>query len=741
MKVYPLIALLTLLFWGWRSEMIGVGLVMGVLLEVSPVVRFRLHFKKLEYNRVSDLCTLFFIGSFFYLYSTGNSGQVFEKVITLLPLILFPLMLAQVYGKKEKIDYRSLFIIFRRKSPDYDTLCQKDPEFIKEKRNFEIEREINMSYPYLLICMVSAAAGSRGIMWFYPAIMLFGSLFLFQFRAKRYGLLVWVLLLGVAGISGSAVYTGIIGLEGIIREAVVDFITGETDPAKSITAIGEIGELKLSNRILFRIKTDPKNVPDNGLLLREASYASFMEPRWFAGYGNTLEPLYQEYKKPGEWKLKMYPASTPGSGIIKKDVNVIKTVQENTISSLLETHSQCDTQVISFSRGFKKRKGLLRLPLHTVAIKGLPAELLRQTRLGVVKAERVPNFLNFTVLATLNGNGKSLSSQCPASRQVPATDVDLTIPKGERLIIEGTAQNMGILNSSLSTFEKIDRLKKYFAKNFRYSLIQSGKTRKNKDQSYLQRFLTETKKGHCEFYATATVLLLRSAGIPARYATGYVAAEYSGLEKQYIIRKRHAHAWALAWSGGQWHNVDATPSIWAENEQEMHSSILKKFYDLVSWVKYRFLNWRYANRDKNIVTMLWWFLIPLIGYLIWRLVYKKKVTRINRKKQKQKKKKKSGPDSFTLHKEHFHDYYTKFTQIEAKLKQHGFTRYSWESLREFFARVEQSDQEQHCLNSELLHELSVLHNKLRFDPENVEEGEEGRLVELADEWLSESNTK
>ncbi|MBT8330725.1 MAG: transglutaminase-like domain-containing protein, partial [Deltaproteobacteria bacterium] len=37
----------------------------------------------------------------------------------------------------------------------------------------------------------------------------------------------------------------------------------------------------------------------------------------------------------------------------------------------------------------------------------------------------------------------------------------------------------------------------------------------------IENFLTRSRSGHCEYFATATVLLLRQAGIPARYARGY----------------------------------------------------------------------------------------------------------------------------------------------------------------------------------------------------------------------------
>jgi hypothetical protein len=63
---------------------------------------------------------------------------------------------------------------------------------------------------------------------------------------------------------------------------------------------------------------------------------------------------------------------------------------------------------------------------------------------------------------------------------------------------------------------------------------------------------------HCEYFASAAVLLLRSLGIPARYVTGFLAHEAEG--GRTTVRQRDAHAWAEAWlDGAGWVTVEATP--------------------------------------------------------------------------------------------------------------------------------------------------------------------------------------
>src|SRR5207247_2054170 len=79
----------------------------------------------------------------------------------------------------------------------------------------------------------------------------------------------------------------------------------------------------------------------------------------------------------------------------------------------------------------------------------------------------------------------------------------------------------------------------------------------------LGEFLQTTRAGHCEYFASATVLLLRAAGVPARYAVGFSVQEWSRLERRWIVRARHAHSWALAYVDGAWREGDTTPPLWA----------------------------------------------------------------------------------------------------------------------------------------------------------------------------------
>jgi len=72
-------------------------------------------------------------------------------------------------------------------------------------------------------------------------------------------------------------------------------------------------------------------------------------------------------------------------------------------------------------------------------------------------------------------------------------------------------------------------------------------------------FLFETKRGFCEHFAAAFVVLMRAADVPARVVTGYQGGERNPVDNTWVIRQSDAHAWAEVWLDRQgWVRVDPT---------------------------------------------------------------------------------------------------------------------------------------------------------------------------------------
>lgn len=90
---------------------------------------------------------------------------------------------------------------------------------------------------------------------------------------------------------------------------------------------------------------------------------------------------------------------------------------------------------------------------------------------------------------------------------------------------------------------------------------------------FAQWFLEESETGYCVHFATSATVLLRAAGIPARYVEGYMATCTAGENE--VVSSRDAHAWAEYYDSdyGIWRVLEATPADPEEAETEPEDSI------------------------------------------------------------------------------------------------------------------------------------------------------------------------
>jgi transglutaminase-like putative cysteine protease len=79
------------------------------------------------------------------------------------------------------------------------------------------------------------------------------------------------------------------------------------------------------------------------------------------------------------------------------------------------------------------------------------------------------------------------------------------------------------------------------------------------DADALLTFLTQTKNGFCQQYATAMGVLVRELGLPARIAIGYQAGTLQD-DGSYLVQSKNAHAWVeVFFEGYGWLQFEPTP--------------------------------------------------------------------------------------------------------------------------------------------------------------------------------------
>jgi protein-glutamine gamma-glutamyltransferase len=129
-------------------------------------------------------------------------------------------------------------------------------------------------------------------------------------------------------------------------------------------------------------------------------------------------------------------------------------------------------------------------------------------------------------------------------------------------------------------FDKAEAMESYLSTHYAYTLDLVGKA----GASPLSHFLFETRAGHCEYFASAMAVMLRTLGIPSREVNGFLPGEYNNLGGDYIVRASDAHSWVEAYfPGSGWVTFDPTPPATGVN-----SGFLSQLGLIVDWIQ---LNW------------------------------------------------------------------------------------------------------------------------------------------------------
>ena len=541
-----------LIFWGWQAGLLPVAMVMAIVIEGAPFVSSRLSLNTKDFRTAWNISTISIFFAVVILFASGISGSVVLTVVLWLPFIFFPITVAQTYSEKQSIS-PSVFSVLYRQS--------------RKKGDLQKETGINVIWPYALICIISASVANQNALWYYLGMASIVIWTLWRIRPKRFSSTKWLLAIFFVAIAGYIAGMGLHRLQTIVEDSVVEwyasFLRAAPDPFQAFTSIGEVGELKRSNRILFRVATVAGET--GPMLLPRASFNVYKNSSWYAAEA----PLDQKIESRNglDW-------------FFSKESDVKK--------------------VISISTYLPDGFGLLTVPDSAQKIERLPAKKMSRNRMGAVKVEGVLEYINYRIVI---GEGSYLYG--------PPDERDLSIPKELKPVMAGLANELQL--GALSESQVVDKVYNFFDENFYYTL--------NLKSSFfdtpLSDFLNNTHAGHCEYFATSTTLLLRQANIPARYVFGYAVNEYSNLEGAYIVRARDAHAWTVAYIDGKWKIVDTTPGVWLESDKS-NASFFEPIYDLWSYIVFRFSTWRWSKPESGNFALIILALAPLLVYAIFR---------------------------------------------------------------------------------------------------------------------------
>ncbi len=508
------------------------------------------------------------------------------------------------------------------------------------------DRQVDLAPVYFAICVVAAGIPNGRDAYFYLGVVLLAAWALAAVRPPRVRLLSWALVVLAASALGYAAHAGLGRAQAALQDWMTDWITPSlaVDPYSSTTDMGSVGRLKLYDLIVMRVYA-----PAPPGLLHRASFTYLNGNTWVARNA-PMTPLQPEADGLS-WQLGPGPAKTSARIVIRLEWG----------------------------------KALLALPTGTVRISGMAAASARRNALGAIQADFGGEWAPYTAQI-----GEAFADSVGPRAE------DVQLPEPERAVFEALAARLGL--RALAPAAAVQRVREHFSE-FSYSTY--GEAAPAAGTTALADFLLRSRSGHCEYFAAATTLLLRAAGIPARYATGFAAYEYSPLEKAYVVRARHAHAWTRAYVGERWVEIDTTPPSWAEEEARA-APPWQGLADFVRWAQFR-----WAHRGALEAGSGWGLAIAaLLGILGWRMLRGRRAAAAVRPGSR-------GPRRFA-------GADSEFYSLEKRLP----PRALHEPLGAWLARIGAS------IDPAVLESLArvkSMHERYRFDPLGVDAGTRARL--------------
>ncbi len=421
------------------------------------------------------------------------------------------------------------------------------------------------------LCLVAAAAANLHAQWYYPAIAVVVGLTLAANRPAGSRTFVWLLLTVVALGGGFLLQRGIDAAQQWARDWVAN--DRRDWPFHASTGIGEIGEIKFSREIVLRVQTsEPLLQP---LLLMNSAYNFYNNGSWSATTVD-FDPVTPQPPDSRTYRL------APTQGDLRKPVTIY--------------------QRLRFGAG------MLALPRAAPMVRGLDVERLETTGFGAVRVAGGRAFESYETW--MDGQ---------AARLDPPIHVDLLTTRDQHRFLDAYAERLGLF--AMPPSQAALTLTEHFRTTFGYSLRQ---VRADESMDPLEAFLTVTRSGHCEYFATALALLLRRLDVPTRYVLGYVVEEPAPgselPENLYVARASHSHSWVVAWLDGAWRTLDPTPQRWLL-EDSAPLSEWQWLQDTRAQLAFAFQRWRLEMREAGVRPTLLFIGVAaalFLAYRMWR---------------------------------------------------------------------------------------------------------------------------
>ena len=280
-------------------------------------------------------------------------------------------------------------------------------------------------------------------------------------------------------------------------------------------SIGDVGSSIYSNpRVVLRVEF-PEGLPGNflGLHWRGRSYDHFDGTRW------TRSDEIRPSRVPDDWYSERWPGDPVRQDIYAAPLDVRVLFG---IGPVVAVRPESDIYPMFDNVGDWSYWGS-GIPVYTAFSQAEPppAELLRRAERGYM-----PDRQRYLQLPRLPDRIAALADS----------------------VVEAAGAE--------TRYDQAAALERFLRSRFGYTRELPATA----GEATLDHFLFERREGHCEYFSTAMVVMLRSLGVHARNVNGFLGGRWNEFGRYLAVTQNEAHSWVEVWFPGYgWVTFDPTP--------------------------------------------------------------------------------------------------------------------------------------------------------------------------------------
>lgn len=320
-----------------------------------------------------------------------------------------------------------------------------------------------------------------------------------------------------------------------------------TSGFSDIVRLGGIGRIQQNNEVVMRVKLDGVSEMTGGLYFRGIALDTFDNVAWSKSKMGTPVPLSR-----GERGRIRVDQAFPSASYQSQTYYV----------------EPLDTSVI------------FALPRPVEVVGGFA--FIDRDPYGALSHRRNYERISYSAFSDLS---------TPSAERLRADDEPYTTdaqnyrslpPQFDRRIAELATR---VTANSNNRYDKARAIESYLQANFAYTLEQ-----KAGGPQPLADFLFNVGEGHCEYFATAMAVMLRTQGIATRIVNGFHGGEYNDAVDMTVVRHRNAHAWVEVYFPGEnaWVTFDPTPASGDGGASTGIAGTMNKYLEALEtlWIQY-----------------------------------------------------------------------------------------------------------------------------------------------------------